>query len=168
MTIKIEVKENDIHLLLDFYHKKLKALKEEIGAKENEVRSINSMIIQLKNADKQHEKKADRAANVQDDKKQKLEYYPEWPWVAKIKFALKTQGRPLTSKEIIEVLTDFEPSLLFEQKRTLASVSSALSLNFGKGKNFIRFEGPSGYHTYNLREQYPGVDNDNQLIETKG
>lgn len=125
------------------------------------------MIIQLKSADKQQDKKDDSSIISQDNKKQQSGYYSEWPWLTKIKFALSTQGHALSVKEIIEVLTEYEPSLLFEQKRTMASVSSALSLNYGKGKAFIRFEGPAGRLTYNLSEGYPEAHIDDQLIKGK-
>lgn len=167
MAIKIEVKQNDIHLLIDFYRQKLKTLKEEIIAKEKEVRSINSMIVQLKSADKQQATRANLKAEVRDNQKQtNLAYSPDWPWVTKIRFALNTKGYALKTNEIIEVLTEHEPSLLFEHKKTLASVSSALSLNAGKGKAFVRFSDPAKRLTYDIRDKY-NMDNDNQAIDVK-
>ena len=167
MAIKIEVKQNDIHLLIDFYHQKLKILKEEIIAKEKEVRSINSMIVQLKSVDKQQVIKTNlKAENPINQKKSNPAYSPDWPWAKKIVFALNYKGHALNTKEIIEVLTEFEPSILFEHKKTLASVSSALSLNSGKGKAFTRSQDPAKRLIYDIRNKN-NMDNDNQAIEVK-
>lgn len=160
MAIKIEVHEKDAQALVDFYLNKLRMLKEEINVREEEARSINAMIVQLNKGSKPA--KATSVENKQDG-----EYHAKWTWIKKIKFALAIQNHSMTTNEIVDTLTDYEPSFLFERKRAVASVSSVLSLNFGPKKEFIRSKEPSGEYKYDIREKFAGADNDNQLVVSK-
>lgn len=160
MPINIEVTENDAQLLVDFYLKKLKGLKEEIQAKEEEARSINAMLLQLKKISKEP-LVATESARVD------ARYTEDWPWLMKIMFALNISDRALTTNEIIEVLTEYEPSFLFERKKVTASISSVLSLRSAPGKELVRVKQPSGDYSYKVREKHHQAFNEKQSVKAK-
>lgn len=160
MSINIEVTENDAQLLADFYLKKLKGLKEEIQAKEEEARSINAMLLQLKKVSKEP-LVATESAKVHTD------YSEKWPWLTKIIFALMASDRALTTNEIIEVLTEYESSFLFERRKVTASISSVLSLRSAPGKELTRFKEPSGDYSYKVRDKFRRAFNESQSVKAK-
>jgi hypothetical protein len=88
----------------------------------------------------------------------KSSYSEKWPWLRKVQFALESQSSPLTTKEIVDVLTEYEASFLFDRKRAVASVSSVLSTN--SGSEFTRVTSESGGFAYRIR-----TDNENKTNE---
>ncbi|MBP6023048.1 hypothetical protein [Ferruginibacter sp.] len=145
MSIQIEI--NDIHVkqLTEFYIQRLKALREEIIEREKESKEINLMIQKL------------RKANIPEDGAVYIElpafdYSDKWPWVKKIQFAIEYSGRALTTKEIVDTLSEFETSFIYDRKRAIASISSVLSMKSGNGKEFLRSESVSGDFAYDLNK----------------
>jgi len=145
MSIQIEVQNAHIEYLIEFYLERLKSLRAEISAKEQELKDITSTIQKLKkgsNPDKFEE--ADAAIDV--------EYSERWPWVKKVEFALKYKNKPLSTKEVVETLTEFEPEFLIDRKKVVASVSSILSSKSGDDKTFKRINHDSGDFEYTLND----------------
>lgn len=156
MSIHLEVNENHAGLLIDFYIKRLKFLKEEISVREKETREINSQILKLKRGNKKdevilHTNQKDHGEEVENSIP---EYSDKWTWVKKIEFAITQENRPLTTKEIVDTLTEFEVGLLFERKRAIASASSVLSTKSGVGKQFIKMETGDKEFAYTINNEF--------------
>jgi hypothetical protein len=147
MPIQIEVQDIHAQILIDFYVNRLKALRDEILDKERESKEINAIIHKLRRRD---------AAVPQSNGTNvlKASYSEKWPWVRKVHFALETNEKALTTKEIVDFLTEFEASFLFDRKRAVASVSSILSSKSGTGKEFIRLQGDSGDFAYAINADF--------------
>jgi hypothetical protein len=149
MPIQIEIQDTHAQLLIDFYVGRLKVLREEILDRERESKEINGVIQKLKKRDTQP------FAISNGILVDRSEYSEKWPWLKKVLFALNTTDRPLTTKEIVDVLTEYEPSFLFDRKRAVASISSILSTK--AGSEFVRVSSDSGDFAYRLRN-----DNDDK------
>ena len=152
MPIQIEINDAHIQPLIDFYIKRLRTLKDEIMEREREMKEISQVIQKLK----KREVISDTDAEITVSS---IPYSDKWTWVKKIEFAIEYQNKPLTTKEIVDTLTEFEPSFLFDRKRVVASISSTLSSKSGPNKEFVRVERDSGEFAYHLKpdESTPGV-----------
>jgi hypothetical protein len=146
MPVQIAIQDNQADLMIDFYVNRLKTLREEILARENETKLINNLVQQLKKRDTSMVAESMPSYAISN----RPDYSEDWPWMKKILFALNNSPTPMTSKEIVGFLTDYEPVLLFDKKRAIASVSSILSTKSGKGKTFVRTEKESGDFAYQL------------------
>ena len=144
MPINIEIKDAHAQLLVDFYIQRLKILHEEIQNKEIEIKEITSTIQKLK---KKELKTTPSSATI-DTIENVAPYSNKWPWVKKIHFVLGQVDRPMTTKEIVEALTEFEPTFMFERKKVVASISSILSSKSGDDKEFVKVESESGDFAY--------------------
>lgn len=145
MPVNIDVLDSHAQLLIEFYMTRMKALRDEIIEKEREMKEINQVVQKLKkrNMTEHPDIKPDNAIVLSD-------YSDKWPWVKKIAFAIENQGKPLTTKEIVETLTEYEPSFLFDRKRVVASISSILSTKSGAGKDFVRLQNVAGDFAYDI------------------
>jgi len=143
MAIQIEVQEAHAQLLIDFYVGRLKVLRDEILEREKETKEINSIIQKLR-------KREPQLSLSNGFHVEKPVYSEKWPWVKKVQFALETTDKALTTKEIVDVLTEYEPSFLFDRKRAVASISSILSSKSGADKEFVRVDSESGDFAYGL------------------
>lgn len=141
MPIQIEIQDSHAQLLIDFYIARLKVLRDEIQDREKESKDINTTIQRLR----KREIPLTIGNGHQIDKSI---YSEKWPWLRKVQFALESRSTPLTTKEIVDVLTEYEASFLFDRKRAVASVSSILSTN--AGSEFIRVPSESGGFAYRL------------------
>jgi hypothetical protein len=153
MPIQIEVQDLHAKLLIDFYIQRLKTLKTEIIERERELKEINGTIQKLKRGN---------LSPVESSPKEMINdshYSEKWTWVKKIQFAIELQGKPLTTKEIVDTLTEFEADFIFDRKRVVASISSMLSTKSGSDKEFIRVESDSGDFAYNINQQFSNRDN---------
>ncbi|MEP7279590.1 MAG: hypothetical protein ABI813_13150 [Bacteroidota bacterium] len=139
MSIQIDVQDSHAQLLIDFYISRIRVLREEIMIREQETREINSVIQKLKK--KSNLEKSERLIPITN-------YSEKWPWVKKVQYAIEYQNRPLTTKEIVDVLSEFESSLLIDRKRAVASISSILSSKSGEDKDFLRVESDSRDFAY--------------------
>lgn len=149
MPIQIEIQDTHAQLLIDFYVGRLKTLKDEISDREREAKEINGVIQKLK------KRESVPIAISNGLPVDRSDYSEKWTWLKKVLFALDTMDRPLTTKEIVDVLTEYEPSFLFDRKRAIASISSILSTK--AGSDFVRVDSDSGDFAYRLRN-----DNDNK------
>lgn len=158
MLIQIEVQDTHAQLLIEFYVQRLKVLRDEILERERETKDINSTIQKLKkkNSNSGHQEIANNAVSIETP------YSDKWPWVKKVSFVLENSSQPLTTKEIVDILTEYEPSFLFDRKRAIASISSILSSKWGADKEFLRVESESGDFAYaiNRPEQ---LKNENEV-----
>jgi len=146
MPIQIEIQDAHAQLLIDFYVGRLKNLRAEILEREKESKEINGIIQKLK--------RRDTPMIFSNGLHLDKSFYSEkWPWIRKVQFALETQGRPLTTKEIVDILTEYEPSFLFDRKRAVASISSILSSKSGEDKDFMRVDSESGDFAYRVNKQ---------------
>ena len=146
MSVNIEINENHIDALIDFYIQRMKILRDEIAIREKESKEINAQILKLKKGKNPSSLLSSTSAQPING----VGYSDKWPWVKKIRFAIETQGRPLTTKQIVETLTEYEIELMFDRKKAVASISSMLSTKSGPDKDFIRVEGETGDFAYTI------------------
>jgi hypothetical protein len=142
MPVRIEIQDNHIQSLIGFYINRLRILREEIIGRENEFKEISATIQQLK---RKGEMPKTSSVHVQVNLS---DYTENWPWLRKVRFVMEQKNKPLTTKDIAETLTDFEPSLLIDRKRAIASISSILSSKSGEGKDFLRVGNGPGDFAY--------------------
>ena len=148
MAIRIEIKYDHINDVVTFYALKQKSIREQISKLEYELRDVNATIAQLRQ----------RPSNLSDSFSAELlpgneVYSPKWTWLRKIKHAIKEAGKPITAKQIIEILEAYEPKSEGEKKTILSSVSSTLSVNAGKisdKKHFVKSISDSGDYAYQV------------------
>ena len=160
MPILIEVNDTHIKQLTEFYIQRLKVLRDEIIEREKESKEINATIQKLR--------KTPSASERYDNLTRPLstEYSDKWPWAKKVQFAIKEQGKPLTTKDIVDVLTEYETTFIYDRKRAIASISSVLSSKFGDGKEFGRIESESGDFAYYINDKViqqtitPNIENE--------
>ncbi len=148
MPIQIEIHDTHAQLLIEFYVLRLKTLRDEILERERETKEINSTIQKLK-------KKGSNSGTqevVNSPMSIGTPYSDKWPWVKKVSFVLENTSNALTTKEIVDVLTEYEPSFLFDRKRAIASISSILSSRWGTDKEFIRVQSDSGDFAYTVNK----------------
>lgn len=145
MAVQIEI--NDIHIkhLTEFYIQRLKVLRDEIVEREREVKEINATVQLLR--------KTPSSGEITPLKTSSVDYSEKWPWIRKIHFAIEHVDKPLTTREIVEVLTEFETSFIYDRKRAIASISSVLSNKWGAGKEFGRMQSESGDFAYFINEK---------------
>jgi hypothetical protein len=149
MPVQIEIHDGHIDALIDFYIQRLRVLRDEIAERERESKDINAQILRLKKGKSQGQ--PDSA--VKGVALKPVHYSDKWPWVKKIQFAIEQRGTPLTTKEIVDTLIEYEIGLMFDRKKAVASVSSMLSTKSGEGKEFMRVESESGDFAYDLNNK---------------
>jgi hypothetical protein len=152
MAIQIEIQDSHAQLLIEFYISRLKVLRDEIIAREQETKDINRIIQKLKQ--KNISERIERNVSTSERSVSAITSYShKWPWVKKVQFAIEYQNKPLTTKEIVETLIEFESSMLIDRKRAIASVSSILSSKSGGNKDFLRVDSEFGDFTYIINNQ---------------
>lgn len=141
MALKIEINDNHIQDLIQFYVEKQKTLKTEIAAREKEIKDISAIILQLKSPKNSITGQVEKVDEG-------LVYSTKWPWAKKISFVLHVNGgKPLTTKEIVDEISIYEPEFISDRKRAIASVSSTLSV---KADEFYKEQGESGDYEYSV------------------
>ena len=146
MNISIQFKEAEIPVLIEMYLDKVKQKKEEIFHLEKDVKDISAKVSQLRLALKGGN---GSIAPLQSDSA----YSDKWQWVKKISFAIELNGKPLTINEIIDTLSDYEPSFINDRKKVMSSISGTLSIKSGSyddRKEFIRCNSESGEYAYDV------------------
>lgn len=145
MAIQIEILDSHVKHLTEFYIQRLKTLREEIQERERETKEINANILKLKKGGTTSPEAVPTILSA--------DYSDKWPWLKKVQFAIELQNRPLTTKEIVDTLSEYEPSFIYDRKRAVASISSILSSRWGEGKEFKRTQSDSGDFAYDLNKK---------------
>lgn len=156
MAIRIEIKDDQIDDLINFYLLKQKGIRDQILKLEIELKDVNATIAQLKQ----------RPVNIKEpfDASFRLNaevFSTKWPWLKKITFAIKEAGKPVTTNEIIETLELYEPKFKEDRKKVLSSVSSTLSVKSGsyaEKKPFIKRLSESGEFTYDIWQEVQNAE----------
>ena len=162
MPIQIEVQDTHAQLLIDFYVQRLKTLRDEILERERETKDINNTIQRLKKKNSLSTSQELPEITALD----KTAYSDKWPWIKKVSFALSGTKNALTTKEIVDVLTEYEPAFLFDRKRAIASISSILSSRWGADKEFIRIQSDSGDFAYTINKPEKESEIENNIVSS--
>jgi hypothetical protein len=155
MTIQIEIKDDHVKDLLEFYSSKQRALKDQISKLERDLRDINSTISQLKHLTAMP---GSPSIDLFDDAEI---FSPKWPWIKKIAFAIKEAGKPISTKEIVEVLNVYEQRNEEDKKSAISSVSSTLSIKSGKysdKREFVKAISSTGEYIYDVWKEKKDLD----------
>ena len=148
MPVNINIPDNQIDTMIKFYVDRQKEKRELILSLEKEVREFSSTIMQLRNAkSKPTHLNPESIETIPSEKV----YSPKWPWVKKIEFAMNEANKFITTKEVVEILTNYEPEFIADRKRAIGSISSTLSVKSGTSqdsKDFIKRESESGELEY--------------------
>jgi hypothetical protein len=151
MAIRIEIKDDEIYDLINFYISKQKSVLEQISKLENDLKNVNATIAQLKQ----------RPLEIKDSFHAELRetgeiFSSKWSWLKKITYAIKEAGKPVTTKEIIQMLELYEPKSDQDRKTATSSVSSILSVKSGKQsdrKHFVKSLTESGEFAYAIWQE---------------
>ncbi|QJB42446.1 hypothetical protein HF324_33180 [Chitinophaga oryzae] len=139
MAVNIEIKEAYVKDLIDFYVEKQRQIRIEVNNLEEQLKEISAIIMQLR--------QSSRSTNAEIPLIKGDEVYSEkWPWVRKIMFALRQADAPLSTKQIVDSLSEYEPEFISDRKRVVASVSSTLSVK--TDEEFGRVQNDSGENAY--------------------
>ena len=157
MPVNIYIQNKDIDDLIEFYNLKLKKIKQNKIELDKEEKSIKATILQLKS------KKAvyDNAVDLFIPKNENESVYSvKWTWAKKIHFAINEARKPLTTNEIVDALSIYEPDFEeggSERRKAIASISSTLSVKAGLemelDKEFVRIDEGTGRSKFNLRQE---------------
>lgn len=143
IPVNIYIQSKDLSELLEFYEAKLKITKQKRKDLENDESEIRATIAQLKNK-MQSTETIDESPTLFSIKPNKFQYNKKWTWVEKIEFAIRESSKPLNTTEIVDSLIIHEPSLDDDKRRSVASVSSILSIHSGvneqSDKKFIKID----------------------------
>jgi hypothetical protein len=152
MPVQIEISEKYLDDLIAFYQQKQRDLHQRGIEIEIEISELNKMIAQLKNSN-------GKVFSTEIENFPFTEpYLDKWPWARKIKFALGSEKKPLTTKEIVDILCKYEPSLINDRKKVVASISATLSvksvtrigIDLGETGEFVREDGETGDYVYSI------------------
>jgi len=148
MAIRIEIKDDDVNDLIAFYSTKQKYIREQIIKLEKDLKDVSATIAQLKQ--RPSNSPSSFTAGLISDKEV---FSAKWPWLRKITYAINEAGKPITTKEIVEILELYEPKSEDERKSAISSVSSTLSVKSGKfsdRRDFVKSVTDSGEFAYNI------------------
>ena len=161
MGVQIEINEKDVEALTMFFVQRLKVLREEIMEREKEIKSITNTIQMLRKPVSSSSDSAESAVKLTN-------YSDKWTWLKKVQFAIEQAGAPLTTKEIVDVLTEYETTFIYDRKRAVASISSVLSGRWGADKEFSRTESKSGDFAYflNIKPENQTEEVVNETVES--
>jgi len=167
MAVTVEIATKHLKDMIAFYVEKQKAAKSQINAAEKDLRELTLLIAELRNT------LLNATASPESPQVQPAQYNTRWPWARKISFAIERAGRPLTTREIVEHLSEYEPEFIEGKKRAIASVSSTLSVKTAAGQDFEKIQGEEGDFLYNVKPDeiwdsgYGYVGPDTIPIQTK-
>jgi len=159
MPIKIEIKDDHIKDLIDFYSSKQKNVRDQISKLERDLRDINATIAQLK---QRHINRDITISSLLEDREV---FSTKWPWAKKIAYAITEASKPITTKEIVDILEIYEPKTDEERKTAISSVSSTLSVKSGKyldKKDFIKRVSDSGEFEYDIWKEEKNIQDSTQ------
>jgi hypothetical protein len=141
MPLNIEVRDEHVKEMIEFYIEKQRNLKSQVFQFEKQIKEITAIIQQLNQSMRESvgEIKPLPDASI---------YSEKWTWVRKIKFAIEQSGKPITTREVVELLSQYEPEIMYNRKKAVASVSSTLSVK--TGDDFLKVESESGENAYYL------------------
>lgn len=156
MPFHLEVTDKDAMDLIEFYTEKQKSIKLQMSELTASLKDISSKIYDLKGI-----LDARQTFSSPEDK---TAYSLKWHWVKKIQFAIHKEGRPLTTKEIVDILSNYQPEYISERRKAIASVSAILSTKSGthaQHKEFVKIPADWGEYTYDVwREDEKNDDSD--------
>jgi hypothetical protein len=159
MPVNIYIQDEDLDDIIEFYNGKLKAIKQKKIELEKEEKSLRITLIQLKS---KKDTPREAVSPTADFTPHGFDYSDKWTWAKKIEFALKDEGKPLSTTEIVDVLAKYEPDFEeggSERRKAIASISSTLSVKSGleneDGKDFIKIEDGTGRSKFIIKESEP-------------
>jgi len=158
MAITIKIKDAHLKDLIEFYSLKQRALKEEISELEKKLMDITATISQLK-----------RSTNNSEIgwMEEKEVFSSKWPWSRKIAYAINEAGKPITTKEIVDILDSYDPISPEDKKSTISSVSATLSVKSGKHnekKDFVKSVSESGEYAYDIWREQNNLEEGNKFF----
>lgn len=143
MPINIQIKDNHVQSLVEFYGGKLKSVRESKKALEAEEKEYEEIINQLLKKPAKNENEAPQLA-IQSFKG----YDVNWAIHEKISYVLKHSHEALTTRQIIDKLLSLEPGLNATKTKTEKNISTILSIK--KDKLFKRIEEKGKENKYEL------------------
>jgi len=143
---KLDIPENQLAVLRDFYEGKAKPIWERLTASQKQWEEIEPMLKQLGISFSEKE-----AANVTAIAPMGNGGYDKnWSWLRKAEFVLNGQGKNLSSLEIIDVLIEnFEPTL--EKQKAINSLPATLSVA-AKHNKILRHKNENGEYVYEVKK----------------
>lgn len=165
MMIQIEVNNDQVEDLIEFYSIKQRALRDQISKLEKDLRDITMMISQLRHL----------ATMPRSSRPYALEnvdiFSTKWSWIKKITFAIKVAGKPISTREIVEILDIYERRTEEERKTAIKSVSSTLSVKSGgysDKREFIKGTNSSGEYIYDIWKENGEAETDVSNAKNQG
>ncbi len=147
---KIDIPDNQIQVLREFYINKAKPIYEKYQASKKQWEEIEPMLVQL-GIDKGTFSTVPARPNVQAEENVLTDGYDSnWPWLKKSEFVLGRKDN-LTSLEIIDVLLrEYEPSM--EKTKAINSLPATLSMAAKNGR-ILRHKKDNGEYIYQLKRK---------------
>ncbi|MDP4284105.1 MAG: hypothetical protein Q8891_06750 [Bacteroidota bacterium] len=136
MSIHIEIKDEHVKLMTDFYGGQLKAIREKKKELDKEEKEIENIISQLNSGNNEATPKEPLKLTTQKFYGGMPPYNPKWTILEKIKYVLNenhdTFGSGMTSREIIDRMLAIDPVLNADKVKAAKNVSTVLSIHNGK------------------------------------
>ena len=140
MPISIQVNDNEVPALVEFYQVKVEETKRVLAAYE-------AMLEKLKNTNSHNGFSTTpiKSTILPDG------YNPQWIWLLKINHILKDQS--LTTTQIVEGILEREPQKRSERSKVVASVSAILSTKSKEGGIYNKELNDRQENVYSLKDK---------------
>lgn len=134
MQFTIQVRNDDIQAIMDFYISKVQSINSKIVELQKELSDINTIIVNLQKAAETGKIRPDDIVPSESEV-----YLSTWSWTKRISFAIEKMGAPCTSREVFDVLLKYQPALAVSKKKSLAIISATLSSRSGSYESKLDF-----------------------------
>jgi len=140
-TATIEFTESQIEELISYYTLQATKESDEVKIHQKKQSEYMEMVNVLK--EKLTTTQSPVVPQLFDNSGSSLIYDKNWPSIKKIIFAMETANKPLTTREIVDMLKIYDPS--FSDKKideaAIANFSSVLAMKSKSNKIFTRTKG---------------------------
>jgi hypothetical protein len=166
---------DEVELLLNHYQQKGETLRQELEEAKQKRNEIDKYITELENTIRTIAIRCETLKSqfreidpnslitlpiIKDSINSKSQgsnqYNKEWSKTKKAEFILRREQRPMTTRQLTEAISKFEPDLLGESNerfgRYQKDLSTALRQSIDSGKLFTRLENKEGNFEYGLIE----------------
>lgn len=129
MPIQIEIKDEYVKSITEFYGTQLKEIREKKIALDKEEKEIENIITQLHNGTSTTTTTIKKESVPVISSANGNGYNSKSTILEKIKYILKESEEGMTSREIIDRMLTLEPALNANKQKTAKNISTILSIN---------------------------------------
>jgi hypothetical protein len=147
MDIQLKISEQLAKEMLEFIETKIRSKQTEIVELENEIADLRIQRQEL-------EARLNGSQKLLVPDKSEVKYQPKWPIFRKILFILEKHGRPMSTRDIVEYITElYEPEIANERNKLVGNVSSVLGTKAKEGR-LLKGENILGENVFSINPDF--------------